>query len=83
MLRRLFPHPMLSVTLFVTWMLLVNQFKIGSLVMAAILAAVIPLIDFGSSEDAKRGGEACRTLSQRIKTRPALSAPAPAAGRVG
>lgn len=44
MFSRLFPHPMLSVTLFVTWMLLVNQFKIGSLVMAAFLATVIPLL---------------------------------------
>ena len=51
------------------------------------LAALIPLIDFGNSEDAKRGGEACRALSQRIKARPALAAPAPArappAKRVG
>lgn len=44
MFSRLFPHPMLSLTLFVTWMLLVNQFKIGSLVMAAFLATVIPLL---------------------------------------
>jgi len=60
--------------------------RLGAAALLALLnplAAVIPLIDFGSSEDAKRGGEACRTLSQRIKTRPALSAPAPAAGRVG
>lgn len=42
--RRLFPHPLLSLTLFVTWMLLVNQFKIGSLVMAGFLATVIPLL---------------------------------------
>ena len=51
------------------------------------LAALIPLIDFGNSEDARRGGEACRALSQRIKARPALAAPAPArpapAKRVG
>ncbi|MDP3263552.1 MAG: Na+/H+ antiporter subunit E [Tabrizicola sp.] len=42
MLRKLLPHPYLSLTLFVVWMLLVNQFKIGSLVMAAILALIIP-----------------------------------------
>lgn len=42
MLKRLFPHPLLSVLLFITWMLLVNQFKLGSLVMALILAIVIP-----------------------------------------
>lgn len=44
MLRRLFPHPLLSGLLFLTWMLLVNQFKIGSLVMALILAIIIPLL---------------------------------------
>ncbi len=42
MLKRLFPHPLLSVMLFLTWMLLVNQFKIGSLVLALFLAIVIP-----------------------------------------
>lgn len=42
MLRRLLPHPLLSLLLFVTWMLLVNQVKIGSMVMALILAIVIP-----------------------------------------
>ena len=42
MLRKLLPHPYLSLTLVVVWMLLVNQFKIGSLVMAAILALIIP-----------------------------------------
>lgn len=44
MLRRLFPHPLLSAMLFLTWMLLVNQFKIGSLVMALILAVIIPML---------------------------------------
>lgn len=42
MLRRLFPHPLLSLLLFITWMLLVNQIKLGSMVMALILAIVIP-----------------------------------------
>ncbi|MDO9639838.1 MAG: Na+/H+ antiporter subunit E [Pseudotabrizicola sp.] len=44
MLRRLFPHPLMSLLLFVTWMLLVNQFKIGSMVMALILAIIIPML---------------------------------------
>lgn len=43
MIKRLFPHPVLSLLLFVTWMALVNQFKIGSLVMALILSVVIPI----------------------------------------
>jgi uncharacterized protein involved in outer membrane biogenesis len=60
--------------------------RLGASALLALLnplAAVIPLIDFGSSDDAKRGGDACRTLSQRIKSRPALSAPAPATKRIG
>jgi multicomponent K+:H+ antiporter subunit E len=44
MLRRLFPHPMMSLALILTWMLLVNEAKLGSLVMAAILGTIIPLI---------------------------------------
>jgi multicomponent K+:H+ antiporter subunit E len=44
MTRRLFPHPLLSLLLFATWILLVNQLKVGSLVMALILATIIPLL---------------------------------------
>lgn len=43
-MRRLFPHPYLSLTLVVLWFLLVNQWKLGSLVMALILGTVIPLL---------------------------------------
>lgn len=44
MMRRLYPHPLLSALLVVTWMLLVNRNALGSLVMAVFLATVIPLI---------------------------------------
>lgn len=44
MLRRLYPHPYLSIFLVLTWFLLVNQWKLGSLVMAIILATIIPLL---------------------------------------
>jgi multicomponent K+:H+ antiporter subunit E len=44
MLRRLFPHPWLTLLLIVTWMLLVNGTKLGSLVMAIILGTIIPLM---------------------------------------
>ncbi len=43
MIRRLFPHPVLSLLLVGTWFLLVNKWAVGSLVMAAILATLIPL----------------------------------------
>jgi multicomponent K+:H+ antiporter subunit E len=44
MLKRLFPHPYLTLTLIVLWFLLVNHWKIGSLVMAVFLGTVIPLL---------------------------------------
>jgi multicomponent K+:H+ antiporter subunit E len=44
MIRRLFPHPFLTLGLILTWMLLVNGTKSGSLVMAVILGTVIPLL---------------------------------------
>ncbi len=43
-MRRLFPHPYLSVTLVLLWFLLANQWKLGSLVMAVLLATLIPLL---------------------------------------
>lgn len=44
MRRKLLPHPYLTLTLIVFWMLLVNEFKIGSLVMATILGVTLPLL---------------------------------------
>lgn len=44
MIRRLYPHPGLSLLLFLTWFGLVNELKIGSAVMALILATAIPLL---------------------------------------
>jgi AsmA family protein len=41
------------------------------------LAALIPLIDVGSSADSKRGADQCRALSNRIAARPSLPAPLP------
>ena len=43
-LRRILPHPYLSVLLFIIWFLLVNDPKIGSIVMAGVLAVAIPLL---------------------------------------
>ena len=36
MLRKLFPHPYLTLLLVITWILLVNQLKLGSLIFALI-----------------------------------------------
>jgi len=42
--RRWLPHPWLSVWLLVVWLLLVNSFSAGHLLLAAILALVIPAV---------------------------------------
>ncbi|MFN3969888.1 MAG: Na+/H+ antiporter subunit E [Gemmobacter sp.] len=44
MLGRLFPHPYLTALLVVTWLLLVNGWSLGNLVLAIILGTVIPLL---------------------------------------
>lgn len=44
MLRKLFPHPYLTLLLIITWLLLVNHLKLGSLVLAVILGTIIPII---------------------------------------
>jgi len=42
MMRRLYPHPLLSLTLVIIWLLLVNQVTVGSLVFAIIAGTIIP-----------------------------------------
>ncbi|NDP49342.1 MAG: Na+/H+ antiporter subunit E [Sulfuriferula multivorans] len=41
-MRRLLPHPLLTVTLTVLWLLLVNQLSAGQLVLGALLGWLIP-----------------------------------------
>jgi len=43
MIRALFPHPLLSLTLLLTWVLLVNNVEPGNLVLGAVLGTLIPL----------------------------------------
>lgn len=44
MMRKLFPHPFLSITLFVVWMLLVNRWALGSAVFAAMIGIGVPIL---------------------------------------
>lgn len=44
MLARILPHPLLSLTLLVTWLLLVNSVSPNSIVFGAILGLIIPQI---------------------------------------
>lgn len=43
-MRRLFPHPYMTLLLIAVWLLLVNRLALGSLVMAALLGTAIPLL---------------------------------------
>ncbi|MBK5946669.1 Na+/H+ antiporter subunit E [Rhodobacter veldkampii DSM 11550] len=44
MLARLIPHPMLSVTLTLVWLALVNTVTLGNLLLGSALGIVIPMI---------------------------------------
>lgn len=44
MLKRLIPHPILSVALVVVWLMLVNHVSLGNLLLGAILALVVPAL---------------------------------------
>lgn len=39
---RLLPHPLLSLTLFLVWLLLVNEATPGAIVFAALVAVIVP-----------------------------------------
>ena len=73
-LRGTFAHPRISV----------DKAKLAtrlgaSALLALInpLAAIIPLMDIGSTADSKRADDACLALSRRIASKPLLSPPAP------
>jgi len=44
MLARVLPHPLLTLTLTVVWLMLANDLSLGGLVMGAILGVAIPLM---------------------------------------
>ena len=43
-MRRLLPSPPLSVAVFVLWLLLVGDFSLGQLALAALMALLLPLL---------------------------------------
>jgi multicomponent K+:H+ antiporter subunit E len=44
MIRRIFPHPLLSLTLVFVWLALVNKITSGNVVLGVILAIVVPMM---------------------------------------
>lgn len=43
MLRRLLPHPVLTATLILVWLLLMNDLSAGGLVLAVVIGVVVPI----------------------------------------
>jgi len=43
-MRRLFPHPGVSVMLVIVWLLLLNSLTVGGLVLALVIGLVVPLL---------------------------------------
>ncbi|MDR9392696.1 MAG: Na+/H+ antiporter subunit E [Roseovarius sp.] len=44
MIKRLFPHPVLSVVLTLVWLALVNKVTVGNLILGGLLGMVVPWI---------------------------------------
>lgn len=44
MLKRLFPHPLLTVALTFIWLALVNKVTVGNLLLGFVLGVIIPLV---------------------------------------
>ena len=62
MIRRILPHPILSLVVALVWMLLVNRFAWGSLVFAAVLGLVVPVVTAPYWPDRARIGSPLRIL---------------------
>lgn len=63
MIRRILPHPLLSLVVALVWMLLVNRFAWGSLVFALILGLLVPAATVPYWPDRARIGSPLRILS--------------------
>lgn len=44
MLRRFIPHPILSLTLLLVWIGLVNTFTLGNLILGSVIGLIIPMV---------------------------------------
>ena len=43
MIKKLLPHPALTVTLIIVWMLLSNSLTVGGLVLGVVVGVVVPI----------------------------------------
>lgn len=62
MLKRLIPHPLLSLTLVFVWLGLVNKFTLGNLILAVLFAIVVPMLTAPYWPDRPKIGRPLKTL---------------------
>ena len=62
MLLRLIPHPLLSLTLVLIWLGLVNTFTLGNLILGVVFGLAIPMLTAAYWPDRARIGKPLRVL---------------------
>ena len=62
MLLRLIPHPLLSLTLVLIWLGLVNTFTLGNLILGVVFGLAIPMLTAAYWPDRPRIGKPLRVL---------------------
>ncbi|MFD1342714.1 Na+/H+ antiporter subunit E [Litorisediminicola beolgyonensis] len=64
--RRLVPHPFLTLVLIVTWCLLANTISLGTLVLGIILGLLIPQVTFAYWPDAPRNSRPMKLIGYSL-----------------
>lgn len=63
LLRRIFPHPLLTVLLILVWCLISNSFSLNSIVLGVILGILIPFFTYPYWPNVPRSFKAGRMIS--------------------
>lgn len=63
LLRRIFPHPLLTILLVIVWLIIANSFTINSLVLGLILGILIPFFTYPYWPNVPTGFRAGKMLS--------------------
>ncbi|WP_424976691.1 Na+/H+ antiporter subunit E [Dinoroseobacter sp. S124A] len=62
MLARLIPHPLLSITLALVWLALVNTFTLGNLILGIAFGIIIPMLTAAYWPDRPRIGKPLKVI---------------------
>ncbi len=66
MLMRLVPHPLLSVTLVLVWLGLVNTFTLGNLILGAAFGLIIPMVTAAYWPDRPKIGRPLKIIEYAV-----------------